>query len=72
MYDKYERSFGKITTHSKVMTINLKFFNEFIFLWMLKKKKWEMVDALNEVLKVLKSNSKVLSDKTFNIFIHPD
>lgn len=36
------------------------------------KKKWEMVDALNEVLKVLKSNSKVLSDKTFNIFIHPD
>lgn len=32
----------------------------------------EMVDALNEVLKVLKSNSEVLSDKTFNIFIRPD
>lgn len=46
------------------MTIN-KSFNEFIF-----HKERSKVATLNEVLKVLKSNSKVLSDKTFNIFIH--
>lgn len=48
----------------KVVSINFKFFNEFICY------QEGMVDALNEVLKVLKSNSEVLSDKTFNIFIH--